>query len=177
MRCGDCQPGGEGEALGLVIERLEAAWLPAEWFPRAELHWYEPLRVDHFLEALEMATAHAPGRKYLEVGCGIGTKLVLARSLGLDVTGIEIREPYVAAARYLSPETNVLLGDARGFDNYRDYDIVYAYRPVVGEAGQAAFEEYLARALRTDAVLISPLRDMTGYGFAALDSHRYVWRR
>jgi 2-polyprenyl-3-methyl-5-hydroxy-6-metoxy-1,4-benzoquinol methylase len=170
------------EALGLAIERLEVAWLPVE-LVRGELHAYEPLRVDQFLDMLTVAREVAPGSRYLEVGPGIGTKLLVVAALGLDAHGIENRAQYIGTARFLldqPPQTfeppTVELADARGWERYREFDIVYAYRPVRGEEGQVAFERHLTEQMRPGAVLLNPCRPRISADWSPTD-HRWVWVR
>lgn len=171
--CSLDETGGPWEAVGWVVEQLERAWLPVELYSDPICHGYIPLRLDQFVEALLMAVKIAPGKRFLEIGCGIGTKLMLASRLGLDVTGIENREHDAAIAKYLCPEANVVVADARWFDGYGAFDIVYSYRPLRDEAAERAFEARLYAA--TGAVLILPAAVTEPPGRTPRDQHRMVW--
>jgi 2-polyprenyl-3-methyl-5-hydroxy-6-metoxy-1,4-benzoquinol methylase len=158
-------------AVGLLIERLESAWLPAFIPPFRDTHIYEPLRVDQFLDALQVAGAHTEGRRYLEVGCGIGTKLLVAAVLGYEVTGIDNRRQYLAVAEWLTRqraegepvpvelENSVPIcleqADARYYD-HQFFDVIYANRIIVDNDGQTEYESMLARSMKKGAVLILP---------------------
>lgn len=84
--------------------------------------------------------------KYLEVGCGIGTKLHIVHNiLGVqDVTGLEISPELARIARawfgyfpkedgfskqYWAESVKILDGDAMEFAEYGNYDVIYAYAP------------------------------------------------
>jgi trans-aconitate methyltransferase len=146
-------------ALGEVIDRLERAWYPAEAWQSLELHPYTPWPISDFIPALCAAMLATSGRRYLEIGCGIGTKLVIAEAFGLETHGIDVREQYVAAARHLCPEARIEIADARGYD-LRPFDVVYSYRPFIHENQQAEFDETLVGRMKRGSVLITPDRHM-----------------
>ena len=111
---------------------------------------YIPYRINAFLEQLQVAiTARSilgKGLKFIDVGCGIGTKVLLAQLQGCEAYGLEINPKYVAVARRLLPDIGpfdtpksrclkrkravprIIRGDALTFD-YSPYDIIYFYCP------------------------------------------------
>lgn len=166
------------EALAETVERLERAWLPAELVPHHEFYPYDPTPVSVFTRALELALLHRTGDRYLEVGCGIGTKLIIAAKCGLLVHGIEAREQYVAMARHLCPEATIETADARTWQGYRDFDIVFSYKPLISEEGNLAYEAHLTEWMRPGAILINPWRPMYDFGWRPLvDNRPHVWIR
>ena len=78
----------------------------------------------------------SPKSKFLEVGCGIGTKLyMMYKFIGMyDVTGIEINSNLVKLAHSMFDDEpiKVLHQDALTFENYGDYDVIYSYSPIKG---------------------------------------------
>jgi SAM-dependent methyltransferase len=164
------------DAIGLVVERLEAAWLPAVLFGDPDMHAYEALRIDQFARMLAIAREHAIGRRYLEVGSGIGTKLVLAKAAGFEVTGIEAREQYAAVSRYIAPEAVTVVADARGY-LYREWDVVYSYRPLISNAAEEALEQWISSQLPAGAVWIHPFRSLLELGWSEIVLDSWVWRR
>lgn len=173
--CSLDETGGPWEAVGWAIEQLERAWVPVELYLDPVCHAYIPFRVDQFIEGLIVAMANAPGKRFLEVGCGIGTKLMIASRMGLDVAGIENREQYVAVAKHLCPEAAIELADARWYGGYRGFDIVYSYLPLHDPAAELAYEARLMSEMRPGSVLIAPMirsRPET----EPLDTHAMVWR-
>lgn len=91
---------------------------------------YIPFSHLSFYKALRQA---AHGRRpaelsFLELGCGLGTKLHIARYwAGIGrVAGIEMNPEYVAVARQMVCfGAEVIVADALTFDAYHDYDILY----------------------------------------------------
>lgn len=165
-------------ALSVAVERLEGAWLPAELPLHEEFFPYQPTPMPDFIADLEIALTRATGRRYLEVGCGLGTKMVIAQAAGLEVHGIEAREQYAAMARYLCPEAKVEIADARYYGAYAAFDIVFCYRPLISEKGTAALEDFLDAEMRPDAVLILPYRGMYRLGWRpVVERNSHVWVR
>lgn len=112
-----------------------------------------PSDVAQFLVLLIEAIAEAPGNRFLEIGCGPGTKMMLARDLfGLDVTGFDRVPEYVAAAK--EHHLNVSECDALNFHAYGTFDIVFFNRPFRDRARQAELERLVYTRIRRGAVVI-----------------------
>lgn len=69
-----------------------------------------------FADAVLHAADIGPGKRVLDIGCGSGTLLQRAATLGAIPFGIDISEPMVQAARRRVPEAIVSLGDAQTLD-------------------------------------------------------------
>ena len=120
-------------------EDMFAGWMPSD--------------VAQFLVLLIEAIAEAPGRGFLEIGCGPGTKMMLARDLfGLDVSGFDRVPEYVVAAR--EQGLNVATCDAMRFDAYERFDIVFFNRPFRDRAAQRELERLVYGKIRRGAVVI-----------------------
>ncbi len=136
-------------ALWLLVDRLEQAWLPP--YPDSdEFYGWVPMVTTTFIDVMMKikaeieAETHASGTngRFLEVGCGIGSKLLLARFLGWgDVTGIELRPEYAEVARHLCPEADVFEADAFEWDGYGDFDLVFMNRPCIPDELERRLEE------------------------------------
>lgn len=95
---------------------------------------YIPLYTSAFLsqmvQALTMFTKANPGKwpTFIDVGCGIGTKVLLAQACGTNAWGIELNRKYVevARSRHIAPK-QIIHGNALKHD-YSAYDIIYFYR-------------------------------------------------
>jgi SAM-dependent methyltransferase len=97
-----------------------------------------PLSEGRFLrlvEAAEYVARHHLNRDpermtFLDVGCGIGTKLSLAKSYFGNVRGVEVCEAYAqfANSKFLRSNT-VEIVDGRYYDKYREVDVIYMYSP------------------------------------------------
>lgn len=160
-------------ALGELVDRLERGWYGAEFWDDPREHIYAPWPIKEFVTALSTVREATENVAYLEVGCGIGSKLVLAAFMGFDVTGIEKRERYVAVARHLCPEARVEVAEARGY-GYRAFDVIYCYRPFVDDDLEAALEAEITAGSRPGTILILPDRD-PGPSWQRLAPN--VWRR
>lgn len=130
-----------------------------------------------FCKNLEIAINYlsdkVPVRKirFIDVGCGLGTKLSLAALMGInDVTGIDINKKYLKIARKLLKEVSVsnmhnwkstkkfqplkfkaILADATTF-NYNKFDIIYWYDPIF--AGTGKIEDRIVATAKPGTVLI-----------------------
>lgn len=121
---------------------------------------YIPMRLRDFRPALSIAAAIKPHGSFLDVGCGIGTKLLLAQRAGLTTNGIEIRPRYAAMAMKMAPGTNLMWGDVREIDvPWSAFDIVFCYSPL-DEPDESELEARIAREMRPDAVCMMAYRNM-----------------
>jgi len=112
-----------------------------------------PSDVAQFLVLLIEAIAEAPGESFLEVGCGPGTKMMLARELfGLDVMGFDRVPDYVVAAK--EQGLNVAECDAFDFQAYGKFDIVFFNRPFRDRPTQRDLERMVYAKIRRGAVVI-----------------------
>ncbi len=157
----------EREAIHSLLHRLETRWHDS--FDSGPYHAWNPLPFWDFLDGVRAAEPYAHGRRFLDVGCGIGTKLALMHELGWDVSGIDRHEPYVEAARELMHERprSVTHGDAFDFEVF-DADLVYMYRPMKSEDDTDALEQHVARRLPAGAVLFLPTRDVRPLGLRVI---------
>lgn len=145
------------EALNQTILALERRWIPPD--PKNPNYYgYIPLNVRWFIEGMEVAMRCHPGRGFLDVGCGIGTKMLIARHLGYEVSGIEVHAPYAEVARELCPGANIEVADA--FDvNHFDADVVYVYRPCRGDELEGRLERHVVANMNPGALIFCDGRD------------------
>lgn len=138
-------------------------------------HWdYVAYDIDNFLnhmeEAYELLGSHE-GKKFIDVGCGVGTKVHLA-SMYFDSYGIELHKPYVKAARKLNrPKKFFKYGryevqdktqrifeqDALTFD-YSTYDVIYFFRPMNDDDMQKRLERRIYRQAKPGAIIVPIFR-------------------
>jgi len=76
-----------------------------EWARSNEPAWH-----DVFTAVLDQARIGKDTR-YLDIGCGAGGAMVLARTRGAHVTGFDAAEPLATLARERLPGAKVLVGD------------------------------------------------------------------
>jgi SAM-dependent methyltransferase len=92
---------------------------PADWVEFSEPAWRET-----FVAALN-AAGIGHGIRHLDVGCGAGGMLVLARDLGAEVAGIDASEALVEVARRRLPGVRIDVGEMEElpFDD-ESFDVV-----------------------------------------------------
>ena len=68
---------------------------------------------------------------FIDVGCGIGNKMVLAAMAGFQSFGVELRPNEVKLARQIAHTSfgNVKQKDAFDLD-YSEYDLIYMFNPI-----------------------------------------------
>lgn len=151
------------QALNLTLHRLEQKWLPP--YPdNKDSYGWESLPLDSFLAGIETAKTYLidrdrfwGNRLFLDVGCGIGTKLLIAHFLGWRVAGVELHAPYAEIARKLVPEASIITGDAFQHADFQA-DLLYMYRPRISDEGEAELEAHIASFLRPGNLWFLPHR-------------------
>ena len=148
----------EYEALYTTLHRLEQRWLPAQPDPSEFFDW-DPLPLKDFLVVMRVAMAASRGRRFLDVGCGIGTKLAFMLGMGWDVAGIDRHKPYLDAAGELCPGAALTCADARDVEFF-DADIVYMYGPARDEPLRTEIERHVIERIAPGTVLVVPTRKL-----------------
>lgn len=139
---------------------------------------YSPYKHTSFSTELKLAMSHTDGKKFLDVGCGIADKCLIARDIfGLDAKGIELDNNLHNIAQRMmvtKEETNHIYNmDALDFTGYGKYDILYIYKPVSDER-QMELETKIKNDMKIDTVLIAPLmKNQPNENFNKLSSN--VW--
>jgi SAM-dependent methyltransferase len=137
---------------------------------KGEFHFI-PLDMDNFVELFDFAymaitVGREPGPvKFIDVGCGIGTKVLAAQKSGrfgydVEAYGIDKEPRYVKAARSLLAVTKgrvvakerIIEGDALKH-NYGAYDILYFYRPLSNAELQAKLELRILSTMKKGAII------------------------
>ncbi len=106
---------------------------------------------------------HAPA--FLDVGCGIGLKVFQAAELFAQADGLEYEPAHAAAGQAMMQRTGwlqsrIFHADALSFNHYDDYDVLYVYKPMYGDALQQMEARLIAQA-RPGTLLIAPYTDFT----------------
>jgi hypothetical protein len=146
------------ELLLELVRGLEESHLPEEEAHEGGRFNYIPLNPIMFVAGLRQAEQilGPQERRFLDVGCGIGSKLHLARQLGWQVFGLEIRQDYLEVARKLVPGAMLAQSDAGRYADFAAHDLVYAYRPYQDDTACIGLEQVLCRELRPGALLWLP---------------------
>lgn len=137
---------------------------------------YIPFSLPTFLEQLEVVAKalEIPGRwegerrkTFIDVGCGVGTKVAIAAEAGFDASGIEITPKYVAVAKRLVANTKmgyvfnslrypptIHLGNALKHD-YSNYDVIYFYWPIQHQPTERRLEAKMFREAKRGTLFIA----------------------
>lgn len=144
------------------IHALEQSWNTFKVdYPRGDAVPFLPLPIPQFIVLLADAVMAAPvswdvnGPKpvrFLDAGCGTGTKALLAQKLfGLESYGIDIVPAFIAEARASGLRADVI--DAFDFgSSYSTFGIVFANRP---STLQDELEPLITEAMAPGAVLMA----------------------
>jgi SAM-dependent methyltransferase len=135
--------------------RLEDAWRQKIALPEADRARYlpfMPFQLPAFDALLYEAMTEAPGDRFLDIGCGPGSKLLIAQEhYGLDAYGIDRVPEYVAAAREAGLKADV--ADALDWTGYGDFDLIWFYRPMADPALQAQLEWHVWNSMAPGAIV------------------------
>ena len=161
----------ELEAIYQVFNRLEQRWVtPGFGDPR---FWeWEGLPMAEFLRGTQEAEKRTSGRRFIDVGCGIGIKLSFMHHLGWDVTGIDHHQPYLEAAQELIPEATLIHADLREVQSY-DYDLVYMYHPAIKDDLELELEHHVVERMKSGNILFLPGRYTEFEGMS--HNYPYIW--
>lgn len=120
---------------------------------------------------------------FLEIGCGPGHILELARTCGIcrfaTCTGFDINPQAIALGRAAFDLGDaVTVGDALEHD-YSQAEVIYSFRPFSNPDLQSRLEARLAETLRPGAYLIAPMPlDLDRYGvLTPVDRSAEIWRK
>ena len=155
---------GTLEAMIEKLERFITPKLSGDEHKRKEdsgEFTYIGLRPSEFIEQLEQfrqihfqKISSGQRLKFVDVGCGIGSKLILAHNSWLSLVGIEIEPSYVEVARKLVPFADIRCQDAMSVD-YGEFDVVYFYCPFRDLKKQAALEAHIVNTAKSGAYILA----------------------
>lgn len=133
------------------LQAIEREWLGRGIHGTSSVPWM-PLAISRFVCYLTDAVGAAPGMMFLEVGCGPGTKTLLAGALfNLDAYGFDIDPDMVRNAQING--ANTCVADALGYPAYHQPDIVYMNKPLHLPL-EADLERKIYQDMKPGAVLI-----------------------
>lgn len=144
------------EALNLV----EGAIIPQIVKPEGATQ-YEPLARGVFIEAVQcgLAAIDKPTVRFIDLGCGIGTNLLIAAALDsrVDPYGVEIVPEYCRVASILFGDRgHITQADIRRWDHeFGGYDFVFANHPLVEYAETRAMEDRIQTRMRSGSVFLN----------------------
>lgn len=135
------------------VVRIERSWQAAHP-PSDPRHIpYIPFPLFDFISMLAEALVEARGGRYLEIGAGPGSKMMIAAGLfGLDARGFDICEPMTDYARSIG--LNVEQADAMDYSHYHEADIVWFNRVFQNPMTQVELENKVWTQLNPGTVVV-----------------------
>ena len=126
-----------------------------------------PLPFTHFARLMQLArrTALALGRtapvSFLDVGCGVGLKVLQAAQVFEIAQGLEYDNSRVVVADKLMrnarrPDDKVFQADAISYDGYGGFDVIYAYKPLSALDLLIQMEQGIVAQAKPGTVLVMP---------------------
>lgn len=112
------------------------------------------------IEQLMIAFNHLkniPGTKrFLDAGCGIGNIMLLARTMGFDVCGLEIDPTVIKVAKQINRDiaSDIKKQNITTYKKYSNFDVIYYFCPIDQREKQQKFEEYVENQMKVGAILI-----------------------
>lgn len=149
------------------IAQLEQDWVGRVQVGQPDVYFdWQPFPADRFTALLEgcLPAVPAGSQSFLDVGCGIGTKQLIAAGYGLSTYGIDRVPEYLAEAAQLGVSAE--LADARDYTGYGGYGVVYVNHPLRCDPGcddEAVLEARIHELMAPGAVLIA-----VNYAYAPL---------
>ena len=155
------------------FDRLHAGFSPTPpdlYSPEVGRHGDLPYPFTGFFRLMQMARriALAQGRprplRFLDVGCGVGLKLVQAAAFFDEVAGLEFDPARAAVARMFvsqsqRPQDRALCADALDYDGYGAFDVIYSYKPLSDPDLLQQMEMRIITQSRPGTILILPYFD------------------
>jgi SAM-dependent methyltransferase len=135
-----------------TVQEQEHRWF-AQGDPKSPTLPWMPFQPAEFLSILYECVPEMAGPAFLDVGCGPGTKMKLARDLyGMDADGVEISEEMGMAAR---SHGAVYFADALAMPPafYSHFDLIWLYRPFRDSLLEEQLEARIMDEMKAGAIL------------------------
>ena len=148
----------ETRAVCEALNSVEGAILPQIADPEFSAG-YQPMWRGPFIEGVQagLAAIDKPEVRFLDLGCGIGTSLLIAAALDsrIDPWGVDIVPEYCRVASILFGERgHIIQADIRRWDHeFSQYDFIFVFRPLIDYAETRALEDRLQTRMRSGSVL------------------------
>jgi SAM-dependent methyltransferase len=137
-----------------TVLALDSEWMknPAGRDDPRSTPWM-PSPMFDFIALVAEALPDSEGDRFLEIGSGAGTRMLLAKEIfGLSVHGIDRVPEYVQQARELGLSAQVQ--DALTYEDYGNFDIIWFNRPFRDRDLQSRLEEKVWAGMKPGAVVI-----------------------
>ncbi len=139
----------------ILAAKLDREWMRSD-VGHDDLSRYVPwipFPVHDFVALVAEAMPETTGDRFLDIGAGVGSKVLLADAVfGLNSRGIERVPEYAAeAARH---GITVHTVDALDYQGYHQADLIFINRPFYDPGEEAKLEQHVWDSVRTGAVIV-----------------------
>lgn len=151
---------GSLRALITDVQLLDRLWMrKAAGHDDPRSTPWMPFPLFDFIALVAEALPETAGDAFLEIGCGPGTRMLVAHELyGLDCHGIDRVPAYAEQAGKLLPAgmpgVTAEVADALGWDGYGKPDLIWFNRPFADPALQRRLEAQVWEDVKPGAVVI-----------------------
>lgn len=125
-------------------------------------------RFQKLIEITKWNDNEIKSKKFLDIGCGVGQKMFLAKSLGFNAYGLELRNELIDEGKRLffdlrlepynfikgNALTNFIKGNALTYNDYSKFDILYFYCPLFDEKLEMEMEKRIIKQAKSGAIVI-----------------------
>ncbi|MEM9049630.1 MAG: class I SAM-dependent methyltransferase [Pseudomonadota bacterium] len=120
----------------------------------------------HFAWRVLAAQGRSETARFIDVGSGAGSKVVLASRVFAQADGLELDPGYAEASRRMlgqrfTTNCRTIEGDALEFDGFDGYDVIYFFLPIRDRDAMRALEDRIIARARPRTVLITPYAGFT----------------
>lgn len=136
-----------------TLEKIEQKYKSRQPFDDIKYN-YVPYELKLFLNLIAdiyEITKNKKNPKFIDIGCGIGTKVLIA-SILFDSYGIDCNQEHIEISKILGCN-NTFCGDIFEQD-YSDYDILFYYRPFYDDVIYEKFETKIYEESKTGSIII-----------------------
>ena len=130
---------------------------------RREAVTYQPVDPQVFVEAMKWLPLEAHGWPFVDLGCGKGRGLLLAKEAGFEkIIGVEFSPSLAAIARRnvsACPQISVVQGDASKFVFPLGPVVIYMYNPFGPKIIQQVVENARRESVSGYLVYVTPVHD------------------
>ncbi len=137
-----------------TVQETEHHWLK-QGDPKSPVLPWMPFQPAEFCSILFECLPEMKGNRFLDVGCGPGTKMLLAQNLFyLEVHGVEVDRDMACCAQEVFG-TRVTISDALALPSgsFSDFDLVWLYRPFRDPVYETRLETRIMDELKPGAIL------------------------
>lgn len=130
----------------------------------ADIGLHNSVFVQLMLAARRVRLAQGARRTcFLDVGCGVGVKVLGAFRFFEESAGLELDPGYLTAARKLLDgvglgRAELIRADALHFADYDRFDVIYFFKPLRDEPKLRALETIITGRVSPDTLLLAPYR-------------------